>query len=143
MLNNWCSDIGKAGHCAILDLWYMYDPRFNSTQEHAEYVTKQLDGLCFIYKYPDSAVSLVNHTELQMSNLFIIWLLDWTWGFLLPPHFSCIFNSLSKDLFSSLAIWASDWCHCACHNCSKCDCNYYNIRSVDSINLELSRLNVV
>ncbi|KAF8490335.1 hypothetical protein F5888DRAFT_1638128 [Russula emetica] len=37
-LNNWRSDIGKAGHRAILELWLTRDPRFDTTQGRAEYI---------------------------------------------------------------------------------------------------------
>jgi hypothetical protein len=64
MLNNWRSDIRKAGHRAILKLWYLEFLRFNTAEARIKYVAEQLDGLRFIYKYSDAAVSLIKSGEL-------------------------------------------------------------------------------
>lgn len=56
-LNNWRSDIGKAGHRAVLKLLRTGDPKFDTTEGRAGYITEQLDGLRYVYKYPDATVS--------------------------------------------------------------------------------------
>ena len=61
MLNNWRSDIGKAGHRVVLELWCTRDPRYDSVQGRVEYVVEQLDGLRFVYKHPDATVSSVQN----------------------------------------------------------------------------------
>ncbi|KAN0112043.1 hypothetical protein V8E52_007960 [Russula decolorans] len=55
-LNNWRSDIGKAGHRAVVELWYLDFLRFDTAEARADYVAEQLDGLCFVYRYPDAAI---------------------------------------------------------------------------------------
>ncbi|KAI0303557.1 hypothetical protein B0F90DRAFT_1667002 [Multifurca ochricompacta] len=54
VLNNWCSNIGKAGYKVILDLWdnnACYD--FASSEEFAKFAGSALEGFHFIYQYPD------------------------------------------------------------------------------------------
>ncbi|KAI0291178.1 hypothetical protein B0F90DRAFT_1671639 [Multifurca ochricompacta] len=54
VLNNWRSDIGKAGYKVILDLWdndACYD--FASSEEFAKFAGSALEGFHFIYQYPD------------------------------------------------------------------------------------------
>ncbi|KAN0107510.1 hypothetical protein V8E52_010028, partial [Russula decolorans] len=55
-LNNWRSDIGKAGHHAVVELWYLDFLRFDTAEARADYVAEQLDGLRFVYRYPDAAI---------------------------------------------------------------------------------------
>ncbi|KAI0293133.1 hypothetical protein B0F90DRAFT_1822345 [Multifurca ochricompacta] len=54
VLNNWRSNIGKAGYKVILDLWdndACYD--FASSEEFAKFAGSALEGFRFIYQYPD------------------------------------------------------------------------------------------
>jgi len=55
-LNNWRSDIGKAGHRAVVELWYLDFLRFDTAEARADYVAEQLDGLRFVYRYLDAAI---------------------------------------------------------------------------------------
>ncbi|KAI0295050.1 hypothetical protein B0F90DRAFT_1670270 [Multifurca ochricompacta] len=54
ILNNWRSDIGKAGYKAIMDIWDN-DPSFElaSSEECAIYAESALKGFRFVYQYPD------------------------------------------------------------------------------------------
>ncbi|KAI0289104.1 hypothetical protein B0F90DRAFT_1826768 [Multifurca ochricompacta] len=54
ILNNWHSDIGKAGYKAIMDIWDN-DPSFElaSSEECTIYAESALKGFCFVYQYPD------------------------------------------------------------------------------------------
>ncbi|KAI0290098.1 hypothetical protein B0F90DRAFT_1825526 [Multifurca ochricompacta] len=54
ILNNWRSDIGKAGYKAIMDIWDN-DPSFElaSLEECAIYAESALKGFRFVYQYPD------------------------------------------------------------------------------------------
>jgi hypothetical protein len=58
VLNNWCSDLGKAGYSAVLALWVENEVLFGSSEEHAEYVETSLKDMCFVYKDPDVPVSI-------------------------------------------------------------------------------------
>ncbi|KAH9979278.1 hypothetical protein BGW80DRAFT_1276341 [Lactifluus volemus] len=53
-LNNWRSEIGKAGHRAIVDMWLEDPASFNDAEARAQYIKMELEGLRFIYKYPDA-----------------------------------------------------------------------------------------
>ncbi|KAH9957044.1 hypothetical protein BGW80DRAFT_1384682, partial [Lactifluus volemus] len=53
-LNNWRSEIGKAGHRAVVDMWLEDPASFNNTEARAQYIKAELEGLRFIYKYPDA-----------------------------------------------------------------------------------------
>ncbi|KAH8979761.1 hypothetical protein EDB92DRAFT_2118630 [Lactarius akahatsu] len=50
-LNNWRSDIGKAGHRAVVDMWDT-DPSFSSPEGRANHVADNLKNLQFLYKNP-------------------------------------------------------------------------------------------
>jgi hypothetical protein len=56
-LNSWRSKIGKAGYHAVVDLWESDPEKFGTTESHKEYIADALDGVCFMYKYPDEMVS--------------------------------------------------------------------------------------
>ncbi|KAI9429346.1 hypothetical protein H4582DRAFT_2089464 [Lactarius indigo] len=57
MLNNWRSNIGKAGNSTIAELWSQKakeeDISFSSLEHHAIYVTNSLQEMRFMYKNPD------------------------------------------------------------------------------------------
>ncbi|KAI9434692.1 hypothetical protein H4582DRAFT_2080706 [Lactarius indigo] len=53
VLNNWRSDMGKAGHRAVTDLWQGDFTEFALAEDRAEYVSDALMNLRFVYKYPD------------------------------------------------------------------------------------------
>ncbi|KAH9016817.1 hypothetical protein EDB85DRAFT_2155619 [Lactarius pseudohatsudake] len=57
VLNNWRSDIGKAGISAITELWSQKamdkEVSFSSPEHRAEYVTNSLTKMNFVYKDPD------------------------------------------------------------------------------------------
>ena len=56
ILNNWCSEVGKATYCALTNLWDN-DNVISSAEARAQYVRMLLNNLHFIYKYPDACVS--------------------------------------------------------------------------------------
>ena len=58
MLNNWRSDIGKAGHSVIVDFWSDNAELFESPEDRAEYVAESLNHMRFVYKSPDVPVSI-------------------------------------------------------------------------------------
>ena len=60
MLNNWRSDIGKAGHHGVTDFWLGDTQSFVLAEDRAEYVSDALTGLRFVYKYPDETVSVAS-----------------------------------------------------------------------------------
>ncbi|KAI9442593.1 hypothetical protein H4582DRAFT_2073157 [Lactarius indigo] len=51
-LNNWRSDIGKAGYHAVSDLWEG-DSQFSSEEDIVAYVSDNLMDLRFVYRFPD------------------------------------------------------------------------------------------
>ncbi|KAI9430410.1 hypothetical protein H4582DRAFT_2086922 [Lactarius indigo] len=51
-LNNWRSDIGKAGYHAVSDLWEG-DSQFSSEEDIVAYVSDNLTDLRFVYRFPD------------------------------------------------------------------------------------------
>ncbi|KAN0129859.1 hypothetical protein V8E53_012331 [Lactarius tabidus] len=56
ILNNWCSDMGKAGHCVVTNFW-LGDPKsFALAGGCAEYVSNMLTGLHYVYRAPDEPV---------------------------------------------------------------------------------------
>jgi hypothetical protein len=56
VLNNWRSDIGKAGHRVVTDLWRSDLDSFASAEGRADYVSDLLMDLRFVYKTPDKRV---------------------------------------------------------------------------------------
>ncbi|KAI9443940.1 hypothetical protein H4582DRAFT_2053702 [Lactarius indigo] len=54
-LNNWRSDIGKAGYHAVSDLWEG-DSQFSSEEDIVAYVSDNLTDLRFVYRFPDRLV---------------------------------------------------------------------------------------
>lgn len=59
MLNNWRSDIGKAGHRVVTEFLRSDPNSFASAKDCAEHVSDLLVGLRFVYKSPDKTVSHV------------------------------------------------------------------------------------
>jgi hypothetical protein len=57
-MSTWRSDIGKAGHQAVFDLFSSDPATFSSKEDHAAYVADALKGLRYIYGNPDSMVSV-------------------------------------------------------------------------------------
>lgn len=57
MLNNWRSDMGKAGHRVVSSVW-LGDPKLlTSAEGRANYVSNMLKDLRYVYKTPDGTVS--------------------------------------------------------------------------------------
>jgi len=56
-LNNWRSDIGKAGYQAVVDLWNSNPSSFSSSEDQAKYIAENLKNFCFLYKFPKAMVS--------------------------------------------------------------------------------------
>jgi len=56
-LNNWRSDIGKAGHRAITNMWDADPSTFSSADDRAEHIAANLKDFRYLYKYPDATVS--------------------------------------------------------------------------------------
>ncbi|KAI9432524.1 hypothetical protein H4582DRAFT_2061728 [Lactarius indigo] len=53
VLNNWRSDIGKAGYHAVSVLWKQESTWFSSAKDIREYVSDAFVGLSFVYKFPE------------------------------------------------------------------------------------------
>ncbi|KAH9022142.1 hypothetical protein EDB84DRAFT_1441288 [Lactarius hengduanensis] len=51
-LNNWRSDIGKAGHRAVVDMWDTDPSKFSSPKGQANHVADNLKNLQFLYENP-------------------------------------------------------------------------------------------
>ena len=56
-MNNWRSDIGKAGYRAVVDLWNSNPSSFSSSEDRAKYVAENLKNFRFLYKFPEATVS--------------------------------------------------------------------------------------
>ncbi|KAI9434180.1 hypothetical protein H4582DRAFT_809927 [Lactarius indigo] len=52
-LNNWRSDIGKAGHRAVVEMWDTDPSKFNSPEGRAKHVAANLKNFRFLYKNLD------------------------------------------------------------------------------------------
>jgi hypothetical protein len=59
-MSNWRSDIGKAGRQVVIDLFDSDPERYASKDDRAAYVAAALKGLRFIYRNPDSEVSVTS-----------------------------------------------------------------------------------
>ena len=57
-MNTWHSNIGKAGHQVVIDLFKADLDTFTSKEDHVAYITDALKGLWYIYGNPDLVVSL-------------------------------------------------------------------------------------
>ena len=57
-LNNWHSEMGKAGHHALIEFWEADTVIGYLAKACTAYVAEALSGLHFIYKYPDACVSV-------------------------------------------------------------------------------------
>lgn len=57
-LNNWRSDIGKAGHIAVVEFWRENPGLFSSPEDRADYVADSLVDMRFVYRFPDISVSV-------------------------------------------------------------------------------------
>jgi hypothetical protein len=79
VLNNWHSDMGKAGYCAVTDFW-QGDPA--TAEDCADHVFGLLEGLHFVYKSLDS---LVSHVSDNQSTPHPHNLPDWAWCILFRP----------------------------------------------------------
>jgi hypothetical protein len=56
VLNNWRSDLGKAGRDVISELWCDNPDLFGTPADRAEYVKDSLGDMRFVYKHPDATV---------------------------------------------------------------------------------------
>ncbi|KAH8981457.1 hypothetical protein EDB86DRAFT_2834871 [Lactarius hatsudake] len=68
-LNNWRSDIGKAGYRAVLDLWDTKPPDFSS-EDWAKCVAENLKNFRFLYKSPDATHGRGAFCSLLISKVF-------------------------------------------------------------------------
>ena len=59
-MSNWHSDIGKAGHQVVIDLFDSNQEIYPSKEDRAAYVAHALKGLRFVYRSPDSEVSVTS-----------------------------------------------------------------------------------
>ncbi|KAH9956818.1 hypothetical protein BGW80DRAFT_1386030, partial [Lactifluus volemus] len=71
-LNNWRSEIGKAGHRAIVDMWLEDPASFNDAEARAQYIKMELEGLRFIYKYPDAEGARAAFCSNLISKVFSV-----------------------------------------------------------------------
>ncbi|KAI9438850.1 hypothetical protein BJY52DRAFT_1195866 [Lactarius psammicola] len=52
-LSNWCSDIGKAGHHTVINMWDPNPSGFSPPEDRAEYIAENLKNFQFLYKFPE------------------------------------------------------------------------------------------
>jgi hypothetical protein len=62
-MSNWRSDIGKAGHQVVIDLFDSNQEIYPSKEDRAAYVAHALKGLRFVYGSPDSEVCVTSVME--------------------------------------------------------------------------------
>jgi len=55
-LNSWRSDIGKAGHHAVVELINLDPLEFDTVESCKQYVANAIDRVHFIYRYPNELV---------------------------------------------------------------------------------------
>ncbi|KAH9024687.1 hypothetical protein EDB85DRAFT_2292499 [Lactarius pseudohatsudake] len=70
-LNNWRSDIGKAGYRAVLDLWDTKPSDFSS-EDRAQCVAENLNNFQFLYKSPDATHGRGGFCSLLISKVFAL-----------------------------------------------------------------------
>lgn len=68
-MNTWCSNVGKASHQVVIDLFDMNPDTFVSNNNYVAYVADALKGLRYIYEHPDSVVSV---TSLAVVCYYIV-----------------------------------------------------------------------
>ncbi|KAH9070765.1 hypothetical protein EDB83DRAFT_2314002 [Lactarius deliciosus] len=68
-LNNWRSDIGKAGYRAVLDLWDTKPSDFSS-EDRAKCVAENLKNFRFLYESPDATHGRGAFCSLLISKVF-------------------------------------------------------------------------
>ena len=59
MLNNWRSDIGKAGHSVVVNFWNEHADLYSTPEERVVYVKSSLHEMRFVYRYPNMPVSII------------------------------------------------------------------------------------
>ncbi|KAN0134280.1 hypothetical protein V8E53_007778 [Lactarius tabidus] len=57
-LNNWHSNIGKAGHGAIVDIWNDNTNLFSTLEDCVDFVADSLDNMSFVYEHPNMLVNI-------------------------------------------------------------------------------------
>lgn len=82
MLNNWRSDMGKAGHGAIVDIWNDNGSMFLTPKDRADFVETSLKGMYFVYEHPDAKVNIY----FIVPDYDLKAILGRTWSVLLSSH---------------------------------------------------------
>jgi len=59
-MSNWHSDIGKAGCQVVINLFDSNQEIYLSKEDHAAHVAHALKGLQFVYRSPDSEISVTS-----------------------------------------------------------------------------------
>ncbi|KAI0253124.1 hypothetical protein BJV78DRAFT_1351967 [Lactifluus subvellereus] len=69
-LNNWRSDLGKAGYRVLVNFWETDPTMSNSAEARAEYVADSLSDLRFVYKEPDACFTRGAFCSPLISKVF-------------------------------------------------------------------------
>ncbi|SRR6266851_1383257 len=73
-ISNWCSDIGKAGHQVVINLFDSNQEIYPLKEDCVAYVAHALKGLRFVYGSPDSEVSV---TSIACHGIVVVLTSGW------------------------------------------------------------------